>query len=366
MAESVSIASRGELITAIPSLLGFVPHRSLVAVVLDSAVPPDRRPVIAAVARFDLQSPGGDPAMAGPIADRLGRIGAAEQAEAVLAVIVDDRMSEPGPPPNHHNTLATGHTELITELDKHLATHELLLAGAWAVSAIEAGVPWWPLLGRPGGGVLPEPSESMVAFARVLDGRPIHRSRAELSAVLLPDRALAAQVAACLAEAAERSRQRYVRAVRHGELDRYHRGLLEQVLWQVAHTASGALPQPPEIAELVGALREPPVRGALYALAYTEHAAAAERLWVRMVQALPGPQRADAATLLGYSAYVRGDGPFAGMALDAALAADPAHSMAALLESGLRSGMRPGPLRRVGRAGHAMAADLGIDLGPLS
>ncbi|WP_194814327.1 DUF4192 domain-containing protein [Nocardia sp. XZ_19_385] len=357
----------GELIVAMPPMLGFVPERSLVVAVLRAGMPPGMSPVIDAVARFDLEPPGGRRGMAARIAQCLSHICAAEQADEVLAVVVDDRAAAPGPPEAHPRRVARAalHTALVAALDKRLATHEVMLAGAWGVPAIDVGEHWWPLLGGPGGGVLPDPAKSSVALASVLDGRPIHASRAELTAVLAPDPELCERVAAHLDGAFERARDRYVRAMRHGELDGYHRSLLENVLWQIAHTASGALPEPPEIAELVGALREPVVRGTLYALAYTDHAAAAERLWVRMVRALPGPDRADAATLLGYGAYVRGDGPFAGMALDVALAADPFHSMAGLLESGLRSGMRPGPLRRVGRSGHEMAADLGIDLGPL-
>ncbi|MEV0246230.1 DUF4192 domain-containing protein [Nocardia sp. NPDC050712] len=356
------IADPGELIVALPPMLGFVPERSLVVAVLRAGLPPGSGPVIDALARFDLDPPGGRGGLAARIAQCLSRICAAEQAEEVLVVVVDEGAAQPGPPDPR---CVARQVALVTALDKRLATHEILLAGAWAVPAIDTGEHWWPLLGGPGGGVLPDPGKSAVALASVLDGRPIHSSRAQLTAVLAPDPELCALVAAELGGAFERGRDRYVRAVRHGELDSYHRGLLERVLWEVAHTAAGSLPEAAAIAELVGALREPPVRGALYALAYTDHAAAAERLWVRMVRGLTGPDRADAAALLGYGAYVRGDGPFAGMALDAALEADPCHCMAGLLESGLRSGMRPGPLRRVGRSGHSIAADLGIALGPL-
>ncbi|MEU8898092.1 DUF4192 domain-containing protein [Nocardia sp. NPDC048505] len=359
------IADPGELIVALPPMLGFVPQRSLVAAVLRAAAPPGSAPVIDAVARFDLEPAGGPPARAGQIAACLARICAAEQAEEVLVVVVDEQAARPEPGPPRRPAPDTPHAALVAALDKRLAAQEILLAGAWAVPAIDAGEHWWPLLGGPGGGVLPDPGQSSIALASVLDGRPIHGSRAELTAVLDLDPALCAPVAVHLEGASERARERYARAVRHGEVDSYHRALLEGVLWQVAHAAVGSLPGPAELAELVGALREPMVRGALYALAYTDQAAAAERLWVRLVRALPGAERAHPAALLGYGAYVRGDGPFAGMALDVALAADPRHSMAGLLEAGLRSGMRPGPLRRVGRSGHAMAADLGIDLGPL-
>jgi hypothetical protein len=51
--------------------------------------------------------------------------------------------------------------------------------------------------------------------------------------------------------------------------------------------------------------------------------------------------------LLAVSAYVRGDGPLTGVALSAALAADPGHRMAGLLDVALHGGVRPEELRAV-------------------
>ncbi|MCP2298043.1 protein of unknown function (DUF4192) [Nocardia amikacinitolerans] len=122
----------------------------------------------------------------------------------------------------------------------------------------------------------------------------------------------------------------------------------------------------PEIAEVVAALRDRVVRDAMFALAASDHAAAAERLWLTLVRGLPsGRDRAEVAALLGYSAYFRGDGPFAGIALEAALEADPGNAMAILLETSLRAGMRPEQLRRLARSGYDAAAWLGVDLGPV-
>ncbi|PXX53422.1 uncharacterized protein DUF4192 [Nocardia tenerifensis] len=367
MADWIRVDDPGELIVAMPAMLGFVPERSLVIAVLRAGKPPCVTPVIDAVARFELEPPGGRRGMAARIAECLSRICAAEQADEVLAVIIDDRANEPGPRQANPRRMeqAAMHTALIVALDQCLAAYEVMLAGAWAVSAIHAGEHWWPLLGAPCGGVLPDPAQSSVAMSSVLDGRPIHASRSELTAVLAPDTELCEQVSAQVEAALENARERRVRAARHGEEDSYRRALLERVLWQVAHAESHVLPDAPEIAGLLPALQDPKVRSTLFALAYTEQATAVEKLWLRLVQALPLHYRADAATLLGYSAYVRGDGAFAGMALDVALESDPGYEMAGLLECGLRSGMRPGPLRRVGRSGHAMAADLGVDLGPL-
>ena len=54
--------------------------------------------------------------------------------------------------------------------------------------------------------------------------------------------------------------------------------------------------------------------------------------------------------LLAFSAYARGDGPLAGVSLDAALRCDPTHRMAGMLDTALQSGMRPETDPRTGDA----------------
>lgn len=105
------------------------------------------------------------------------------------------------------------------------------------------------------------------------------------------------------------------------------------MLYQIADLDSGAGFTARQMAELAAILRDRTVRDALFALAAGEHAAAAEQLWVSLVQSLSGSDRADAAALLGYSTYLRCDGPLAGIALQAALEANPSHSMAILSRS---------------------------------
>ena len=45
------------------------------------------------------------------------------------------------------------------------------------------------------------------------------------------------------------------------------------------------------------------------------------------------------------SAYVRGDGPLAGVSLEAALRCEPGHRMAGMLDTALQSGLRPEQIR---------------------
>ena len=90
----------------------------------------------------------------------------------------------------------------------------------------------------------------------------------------------------------------------------------------------------------------------------------AESLWADLSRRLPGPWRAEALVLLAFSAYARGDGPLAGIALDAALSCEPGHNMAGKLDQALRSGMRPEEIRDLARTGYRIAAELGIPLPP--
>ncbi|HWR46990.1 MAG TPA: DUF4192 family protein, partial [Pseudonocardiaceae bacterium] len=65
------------------------------------------------------------------------------------------------------------------------------------------------------------------------------------------------------------------------------------------------------------------------------------------VRATPAPERAEPAALLALSAYVRGDGALAGVALDAALHACPQHSLSGLLRAALDAGLPPELLRSI-------------------
>ncbi|WP_063046186.1 DUF4192 domain-containing protein [Nocardia pseudovaccinii] len=366
-ADSLHVDDPGELIVAVPAMVGFVPERSLLIAVLRNGPDPNGAPVIDAVARFDLYvDRDGDerPGSAAAYAEAVARICATEGSCEVLAVIVDDRALPLRPDPDRHHEGAGGYAGLIEALAHLLADQQVLLAGAWVVRSIEANEPWWSLLDTEHVGTLPDPAASMVAAAHVFHGRPIRATRSQLTDLLTPDSELTVRVAAHLEQSIAAAHDRYAAAVRAGDPDAYHRQTLERVLRQIADTDSGTNPTAREYADLAVALRDRVVRDALFGLADGEHADAAERLWLALSHATTGTDRADAATLLGFSAYIRGDGVLAGIAIQAAHDADPTHSMAILLATCLTTGMRPETVRRLAHCGHTIAADLGIDLGP--
>ncbi|MEU7629267.1 DUF4192 domain-containing protein [Nocardia sp. NPDC049220] len=360
---SVRVNDPGELIAAVPAMVGFTPERSVVVLVLRRGNA--HGALVDAVVRFDLEGPDGRRVRAGTLAGCVARICAHDEAVEVLAVIVDDRAEHPRSEGDvEHPRCAAGRFDaLVGALARRLAACDISLGGVWAAGAIAAGEPWWTLSGPDLRGVLRDPATSVVALTHVLEGRPIRGSRSELTALVAVDPLARAQVAAQLEDALALARERYARAARRGDPNSYSRQALDYVLWQVANMASGAALLAPELAKLAAALRDRAVRDTMFAVAVGDHAAAAEALWGALARALSGADRAEAAALLGYSAYVHGDGPLAGVALDAALDADPDHPMAVLLDTALRMGMRPERLRRLARSGYHTAAGLGVDLG---
>ena len=125
--------------------------------------------------------------------------------------------------------------------------------------------------------------------------------------------------------------------------------------------AGGELPDD-ALARLACALTDPQVRDTLYALAVGDGAAQAEALWAVLSRTLPAPWRVEALVLLAFSAYARGDGPLAGVSLEAALVCDPTHRMAGMLDTALQSGMRPEQIRELAATGYRLAKRLGIEL----
>lgn len=348
----------GDFIAAVPAILGFMPERSLVVAVLRATAEQPGTATVDVVARIDLDEPGRSET--GEIVERVAGICLRDSASAVLALIVDDRATPPGD--RHRGLRARRHRDLAGALEHRLDAGALPLAGAWAVNAIGARLPWWSVCGPVRRGRQPDPATSLVTLRHVLHGRPLRASRAELSESVAVDRVARARVRERLPAAAAAAAQRLAAAVRRCEPDSHTRDELRKILRQLDNIEAGAPPDDGALAELAVALRVTAVRDILFGLIPGRHADAAEALWLRLTRTLPDPDRAEAAMLLGYAAYVRGDGPLAGVAFDTALAVDPGHRLAALLDIGLQTGMHPHRLNKLAAAGREAAADLGIAL----
>lgn len=333
----------GALIAALPAVLGFVPENSLVLVSVDDGE-------LGAVMRVDLSD-----ALAERVA-HLAEVAAAAAPEAAIAVIVDaDGAACAG--------CNDDHRQLCTALEEALAQHDIELWAAHVVDRVARGGRWHCVDGCGSGGAVDDPSASPLAAAAVLDGRRLYARRADLQAVIAVDDP---GRSARLADAVRREAARREAAHRDDPASDVllHRRDVESAMATASRVAGGAALSDRELAALGCALSDVQVRDTLYALAVGESAGDAESLWALLARTLPAPWRVEPLVLLAYSAYARGDGPLAGVSLEAALRCDPDHRMAGMLDQALQSGIRPEHIRDLAVAGYRLAKRLGVRLPP--
>ena len=327
----------GALIAALPAILGFVPEKSLILVSLDGGE-------LGSVLRVDLSD---------GLAETIGRlagVAAAAAPAAAIAVIVDAAGAR-CPVCNEE------HRRLITALAQELSSHDILLLSAHVVDRVAQGGRWHCVDGCGAGGPVDDPAASPLAAAAVLEGRRLYARRADLQAVISPDDA-----ARCAAVAAVIDECAADREAAEGNAQDRARHDVERVLDTIVGLADGPALAAAELARLGCPLADVMVRDTLCALAIGEQAAEAEMLWSMLAQTLPHPWRAEALVLLAFSAYARGDGPLAGVSLEAALRGAPGHRLANLLDTALQSGLRPERIRGLADTGYGLARQIGVRL----
>ena len=317
----------GALIAALPAVLGFVPEKSLVLVTVD-------RGEMGCVMRVDL-SP--------ELFDTVGHVAevaAAACPDAAIAVVVD----ADGAGCRLCNDEYRG---LAQTLRNCLAGNGIELLDFHIVDRVATGGAWHCLDGS--WGTIDDPSASPLAMAAVLDGRRLYARRDELQQVIeVTDDAASTALAGVIREQVDVG----VDAARD----------IEEAMAAAERVAAGGELPDDALARLACALTDPQVRDTLYALAVGDGAAQAEALWAVLSRTLPAPWRVEALVLLAFSAYARGDGPLAGVSLEAALVCDPTHRMAGMLDTALQSGMRPEQIRELAVTGYRLAEKLGVQL----
>jgi hypothetical protein len=241
-----------------------------------------------------------------------------------------------------------------------LSQRGIALWAAHVVDRVASGGRWHCVDGCGSGGVIEDPSASPLAMAAVLDGRRLYARRADLQAVIaITDPVRSAKLADLIGEKAA-SREAANRADPAGCC----RGDVEDTMAAAARVAQGQSLSDAELARLGCALTDVQVRDTLFALAVGENAGEAESLWAVLSRTLPDPWRVEALVLLAFSAYARGDGPLAGVSLEAALRCEPTHRMAGMLDTALQSGLRPEYIRQLARTGYRLAKRLSVRLPP--
>jgi Domain of unknown function (DUF4192) len=316
----------GALIAALPAVLGFVPEKSLVLVTID-------RGELGCVMRVDLS-----PELPGSVG-HLAEVAGSARPDAAIAVVVDAEGAG-------CRLCNDEYRDLHEALADGLAGYAIELLDFHVVDTVGPGGRWHCLDGS--GGTVDDPSASPLAMAAVLDGRRLYARREELLEVIEVTDA-----------AASNALTGAIRA-HSDEVDEV-RGI-QDAMAAAARVAAGQPLSEAVTARLACALTEPRVRDLLYALAVGERAAQAEALWAVLSRTLPPPWRVEALVLLAFSAYARGDGPLAGVSLEAALRCDATHRMAGMLDTALQSGMRPEQIRELAVTGYRVAKRLGVQL----
>ncbi|MEU1527100.1 DUF4192 domain-containing protein [Nocardia rhamnosiphila] len=328
----------GEFIASIPAILGFIPHRSLVVAML--GMPAGQKVgVIRAVLRGDLHD-------LEQVVDSVARACAANGADAVLVVLVDDQEQPTAP----------GDLVLMALQD---GLDGIPVRGAWAVRRIAAGQRWHSLRPPHRDGLMPDPSTTVIALHRVYEGRQLHTGRRDIEDLLAPLPALADAVDQHL-EAAKSEND----PSPDSDPQARTRDRVESVFAMVAAQHAGAVLSSRALADIVVFWRESAVRDATLALAGTIFADTAEELATTLTRASTGTDRAHAAAVLAFLAYHRGDGVLAGIAIDAALTADAHHSLAALLGAALDSAMPVTRIQALARQTRDALTAAGVSLPP--
>jgi hypothetical protein len=332
------VRDQGELVGAVPVLIGFHPRESLV--LLATGGESGRR--LGLTLRIDLPPPERAARTEVEAVAASAVRGLLLDAPAGAAVVVVGARGGADPP----------HRVLVDRVVHALEGHGVdVHTAVWAESTT-AGARW--ACYDPCGcvGTVPDPSSTPIAAAAVAGGQVVHVAREELERLVGPAdagrlrrreelliRAVDEAASCCAAAAADPPATDVVAAV---------------IDPAIADAAAGRLVlDDARVLALAAALVDPAVRDIALLRCAGPDAAAAEQLWTALVRETPGPEAAEPAALLAVSALLRGDGALANVALDRAERAWPGHRLTTILRSVTEAGLRPAQVRACLRRGSA-------------
>lgn len=323
--QRLHLTTPAELLAAIPRLLGFHPATSLVVI---GTRPPKAR--VTVTMRYDLPDPP-DPRQAARIAAHAAGVLAAARANQALAVGYG-----PGP-------LVT---PVIGELQAR-AAQELPLT---EILRTADGRYWSYLCNAPGccpaEGTLFDPDAEPAATALAAEG-PVLSSRDELAASIARTHG---KTATTMRRATTRAEQRAAELLARSALAGQRACARSEIVLAgldavaraiACYRLGGQLPAGSRAAWLALVLRNQRVRDDAWSRMLPEHRAAHVRLWQDLTRIAQPGYVAAPASLLALVAWQSGNGALANVALDRALADDPAYQMATLLRQAINSGAPP-------------------------
>jgi hypothetical protein len=327
----VRLSDLGELAASLPHLLGFRPLESVVLVGLTG--PGGGR--VGLTVRADIPPPEHVRAVAevasrGVLTDRPGGV--------LVAVVSEASDTADGLP----------HRELVRRVVVELADHGVPVQ---EVILVRDGR-WWSYdcphpCCAPGSGTPLPSGVTELEVAAVATGVVVEPNRDGLAARIAPPHGRAREaIAAACADMAVECADRILEDGWEAVAERSWTAVLD-ALERSRPGAAAARTRltDREVARLVCGLRDHVVRDRALELALGREASAAEQLWTEVTRRAPAPLDAAPATLLAVSAWLRGDGAMADVALSRALASDPGYALARLLAQALAACMRPAELR---------------------
>lgn len=330
-------ANAGDLLTAVPGLLGFIPERSLILV-------PSADATILSTMRQDIhRGPHGE--IVGDffeVIDSIGPIIVGAGADRVDAIIVDDRP-------------ACAATHLSVMQAVNTATRGRLTAG-YHLARMAEGEPWTLVWGDDAESdpvrALGDPFTSPIAvhFA-VTNGRHVAATRNQIMD-LTPT---PCHCRACF-------------TAQHFDGANHFEPSPADALAAIMDALAGdpASLDCRAVHALGAHICDLNVRDAALVLGATDLRFRAEQLWRTIARRSVGTPRASAATMLAHQAYIAGEGAAAGLALDTALTADNEWGLAQVLDAALREGVHPNKLWETLPCNLAAATALGVTMPDLT
>jgi hypothetical protein len=316
---SVRASGPTDLLALVPRLLGFHPDESVVVLTVGDAAQPFH-------ARVDLQE-----AHADELADHLGAV-AVRGGVTRMAVVVYSRDA----------TAARRAGGALAD--------RLVSEGIEPVCLVRAdGTHWWPLAAEPGAAGTPyDLSCHPLTAEGVLEGAVVLSSRQELAESLVGDGCEADEVSALadavVARLAHAVADRGTGTARH-ELATEARWVGRRVRRFLEDGRRLDLPDLARLLVLMSLSLE--IRDVAWAEMSHANAARHVDLWRDVVRRAPLRVRAAPAALLGFSAWLSGNGALAWCAVDCAQDADPGYGLAELLGQALTGAVPPSAWRPV-------------------
>lgn len=313
----------GELLTAVPHMLGYYPTDSLVLVSLHDNASGQAR--LGATMRIGLPTPQEYTdlvtyLLAGPLHT---------VCPDALALVLLSHDNAPGEELPHHRLVSTLRLALA-------AAGMPVIQAVWAPE-IRHGAEWVSYLDPELRGRLGDPRASLVGAELTARGQIVFDSREQMCALIAP-----ADSGATAARWATQLDGLALEAPDPGDALDQHVQDINEVIDGIA---AGQDPDEHTLVRILHWLQTTLIRDAMLpTLLSSDKAHAAEHLWLALVRNAPAPELAEPAALLALSTYLRGEGALARIAVTRAKEANPDHILAGLLERALDHGIPPGDL----------------------